>query len=164
MKKLLGCCGIERERIALAHSDMNKPEQFIRSVESFMATIDRLGPIKRDKMVMSKIQSMYDTLQNSRVRWVHGASLRRPNEATYPSDQRNALAFDVTMSDVVAEEFVRARVINLLQESKEVWQLESIAKTLEEENQRILGCLRDLSNEGLISRIFKDRVPFYTMM
>ena len=59
---------------------------------------------------------------------------------------------------------MRARVINLLQESKEVWQLESIAKTLEEENKRILGCLRDLSNEGLISRIFKDRVPFYTMM
>ncbi|MBW2622302.1 MAG: hydrogenase iron-sulfur subunit [Deltaproteobacteria bacterium] len=164
MKKLLDCCGIERERIALAHSDMNKPEQFIRSVESFLATIDDLGPIKRDKMLTGKIRSLYNTLLNSRVRWVHGASLRRPYESTYPADQRNALAFDVTMSDVVAEEFVRSRVISLLQESKEVWQLESIANTLEEENKRIIGCLRDLSSEGLISRIFKDRVPYYTMM
>ena len=76
MKKLLGLCGLERERIALAHSDIIKPDQYVRTVESFRKTIDGLGPIKRDADTQSKLQALYDALQVFRVRWVWGVSLR----------------------------------------------------------------------------------------
>ena len=48
LKKLLSLCGLERERIALAHSDIIKPDQFVTTVESFMKTMAALGPIRRD--------------------------------------------------------------------------------------------------------------------
>ena len=54
---------------------------------------------------------------------------------------------------------------HLYHESKQVMRLEEISKNLEEEQQtNVLHCLKDLSNEGLISRMFKDRVPYYTML
>jgi heterodisulfide reductase subunit A2 len=48
LKKLLALCGLERERIALAHSDITQPEEYINTVESFLKTMDRFGPIQRD--------------------------------------------------------------------------------------------------------------------
>jgi len=164
VKKLLSLCGIERERIALAHADLNNPEQYVVTVESFMAMMDRLGPIERTDQVKEKLRGAYDTLRNSRVRWVLGAGLRRPYEQTYPADQRHALAFDETLSDVVAEEFIRSRVMALLRESGQVMDLEGITRVLEESNKQVvLNSLKELAQEGLISRIFKDRTPFYAM-
>jgi len=165
VKKLLSLCGIERERIALAHGNMSKPEMYVRTVESFLARMDQLGPINRDESTASRIRSMYDTLQNTRVRWILGAGLRRPHEATYPADQRNALAFDESLTGIVAEEFLRTRLTNLLHKSKQVMRLEEISKNLEVEKQTdVLHCLKEMSSEGLISRVFKDRVPYYTML
>ena len=46
LKKLLALCGLERDRIALAHSDITKPERFVDTVESFIKTMDALGPIQ----------------------------------------------------------------------------------------------------------------------
>jgi heterodisulfide reductase subunit A-like polyferredoxin/coenzyme F420-reducing hydrogenase delta subunit len=163
VKKLLSLCGIERTRVALAHADMTKTEQFVRTVNNFMVNMNRLGPINRDEATMEKIQALYDTLRNPRVRWVLGASLRRPYEDHYPSDQRNALAYDDTLSDVLAEEFIRVRVMNLLKSSRKVMQLKEISRSLKAEDRPVADCLKDLTGEGLISLIYKDRTPHYVL-
>ncbi|MBU2548502.1 MAG: hydrogenase iron-sulfur subunit [Proteobacteria bacterium] len=163
VKKMLALCGLDRRRVALAHADLNQPERYVVTVESFLKTLDELGPIDRDEPTRERIQALYDTLNNSRVRWVLGASLRRPWETTYPSDQRNALAYDETLSDVLAEEFVRVRVMNLLKASGKTYRLDDITAALGADKDPVLHCLKDLTNEGMISRIFKDRTPYYTM-
>ncbi|MFH1090137.1 MAG: hydrogenase iron-sulfur subunit, partial [Pseudomonadota bacterium] len=163
IKKLLTLCGIERERITLAHADMNKPDKFAQTVNSFMTVMDRLGPVRRDETTMEKIQALYDTLKNPRVRWVLGAGLRRPYEAHYPADQRNAMAYDETLADVLAEEFIRTRILNLLQNTGRTMQLKEINQTLSTDERQVLHCLKELAGEGIISRIFKDRVPHYLM-
>jgi heterodisulfide reductase subunit A len=163
VKKLLTLCGLERERVALAHADMTKAERFGQTVGSFMATMDELGPINRDEATSERIQAMYDTLQNPRVRWVLGAGLRRPHETHYPADQRNALAYDESLSDVLSEEFVRTRVLNLLKAKKETMHLRDISSALGEDDRPVLHCLRDLAGEGAISLIYKDRTPYYVL-
>ncbi|MEW6262610.1 MAG: hydrogenase iron-sulfur subunit [Thermodesulfobacteriota bacterium] len=164
IKKLLGLCGLERERIALAHTDMNRPERFTQTVAGFMSILERLGPIRRQGLVQERLQALYDTLRNSRVRWVLGAGLRRPYEKHYPADQRNALAYDQTLADVVSEEFIRARVINLLRSAGKVMPLKEISSALAEDESQVSRCLKDLSGEGLISRIYKDRTPYFSVM
>ena len=163
IKKLLQMCGLERDRVALAHADMTKMEQFVKSVNGFMARMDQLGPINRDPDTVERLQAMYDTLRNSRVRWVLGAGLRRPHETHYPADQRNALAYDESLSDVLAEEFIRSRVLNLLKANKEVMQLREISKSLKEDDRPVLQCLKELAGEGSISLIYKDRTPYYLL-
>jgi heterodisulfide reductase subunit A-like polyferredoxin len=162
IKKLFSLIGIERERIALAHADLNKPDEYIKTIESFTASMDRLGPIKRDAEMETKIQDLYDTLKNPRVRWVLGASLRRPWETSYPADQRNAMAYDETLTDILMEEFIRVRIVNLLKQKKQVLNLDELTKSLGEERRMVQSCLSELSKEGVISRIFKDRVPYFT--
>ncbi|MBN1847691.1 MAG: hydrogenase iron-sulfur subunit [Deltaproteobacteria bacterium] len=163
IKKLFSLIGLERDRIALAHADFNKPDEYVKTVNSFISRIDQLGPIQRDSEMKAKIQDLYDTLKNPRVRWVLGASLRRPWETTYPADQRNAMAYDETLSDVVMEEFIRTRIVNLLKHKKQVINLDEITHALGEERRKIQSCLTELSKEGMISRIFKDRMPYYTI-
>jgi len=163
IKKILALCGLERGRIALSHADMNEPEKFVTTVQSFMNTLDRLGPINRDEPTMERLQALYGTLRNPRVRWVLGAGLRRPHETVYPADQRNARAYDQSLSDIVAEEFIRVRIMNLLNTSKQNMRLKEISAALREDEQQLLHCLKDLTSEGMISRIFKDRTPHYAM-
>jgi len=163
IKKLLELCGLERERIALAHGDLNDPLQFSRTVDTFVSLIDRLGPIKRDPKTQAKIQALYDTLHNARARWVLGASLRRPWETTYPTDQRHAMEYDMTLTDVITEEFCRTRITNLLKQEGRVMRLEEVVEALKVEKNRAVTCLKDLSSEGIVSRIFKDRVPHYSI-
>jgi heterodisulfide reductase subunit A2 len=163
VKKLLSLIGLERDRIALAHTDLNRPEQFVHTVNSFVSHMDRLGPIKRDEKMQAKIRDLYDTLKNPRVRWVLGASLRRPWETSYPTDQRNALAHDETLTDVLAEEFLKTRVVNLLKTQPRVHDLNDITQALKEDRGEISRCLSDLAKEGMISRIYKDRTPYYAM-
>ena len=47
IKKLSSFSGFDRRRIALAHVDLNHPEQYIASVESFIQQINALGPIEK---------------------------------------------------------------------------------------------------------------------
>jgi len=164
IKKLLELSGLQRERISLAHGDLNDPLQFARTVDTFVSTIDRLGPIQRNPQTEGKIQALYDTLHNPRVRWVLGASLRRPWETSYPTDQRNAMEYDMTLSDVVTEEFCRTRIANLLKKEARVMQLEEVVEALKVDKKRAVACLKDMSSEGLVSRIFKDRVPYYSLL
>jgi len=164
IKKLLGHCGIERERIALAHADMNNPQQFAVTVANFIKHMDRLGPIVRNTTTVERLQALYDTLRNSRVRWVLGVGLRRPYEKNYPADQRHALAYDETLNDVLAEEFVKVRVVNLLRSAGKVMKLDEVTEALDAGNQAIVGAIKELTNEGQISRVFKDRTPYYVLL
>lgn len=164
IKNLLQLSGLERERISLAHGDLNDPLQFARTVDTFVSTIDRLGPIKKDPMTLAKLQALYDTLHNARVRWVLGASLRRPWETSYPTDQRHAMDYDMTLTDVITEEFCRTRISNLLKQEARVMRMEEVVEALKVENKQAVECLKDLSREGIISRIFKDRVPYYSLL
>ncbi len=163
VKKLLSLCGLERERITLAHSDLNRPEEYIHTVESFQAVMDRLGPIRRDARTKNMLAALYETLKNPRVRWVLGVSLRRPWDTKYPGDQRNALTYDQTVMDIVKEEFFRARVTVLLQEQSRFLNLGEITAVLGEEEDRTYNCLKELAGVGVVSRIFKNRTPYYSL-
>ncbi|MBF0524792.1 MAG: hydrogenase iron-sulfur subunit [Deltaproteobacteria bacterium] len=163
IKKLLSLVGIDRQRISLAHTDLNNPGQYVKTVESFVSLMDKLGPIRRDDDMKARLKAVYDTLNNARVRWVLGASLRRPWETAYPTDQRNAIAYDVTLSDVLTEEFVRTEIVNFMRDQRKVFELKEIVQSLKEEKQQVLDCLKDLVGEGIITRIFKDRTPYYTL-
>jgi heterodisulfide reductase subunit A2 len=163
LKKLLSIIGLERDRIALAHIDLNQPAQLARTVNRFMEMMDTIGPIVRNDVMKTRIQDLCDTLKSSRVRWVLGTCLRRPWETTYPGDQRNALAFDETFSDVVMEEYLRTRLVNHLRRTGKVLHLNDILVSTGEEKKHVLNCLKELMDEGLISRTYKDRVPYFAL-
>ncbi len=163
MKKLLALCGIERERIALAHSDITKPDQYVRTVESFIETVDDLGPMLRKADSQSKLKALYDALHVYRVRWVLGVSLRRPWETTYPMHMPNPEAYDNTLTEILTEEFFRARVKNLLRQYGKSLQLHDIAQALGVEEERAYDYLKDMGYEGLISIVFVNRTPYYDL-
>jgi heterodisulfide reductase subunit A2 len=161
LKKLLSLCGLERERIALAHSDITKPDQFVSTVESFMKTMTQLGPINRNTEIQSKLQAIYDALKVSRVRWVLGVSLRRPWETAYPSHMPNPAAYDHTLTDILTEEFFRARVSNLMRQQGKLLQLQDITEALEVDETQAHEYLKDMGYEGQISISFVNRTRFY---
>jgi heterodisulfide reductase subunit A len=161
LKKLLSLCGLERERIALAHSDITKPEQFVSTVESFMKTMAALGPIQRDAEIRSKLQALYDALHVSRVRWVLGVSLRRPWETAYPSHMPNPAAYDHTLTEILTEEFFRARVKNLMKQKGKLLQLNDITQALGVDEAQAHEYLKDMGYEGLIAISFVNRTRFY---
>jgi heterodisulfide reductase subunit A len=161
LKKLLSLCGLERERIALAHSDIIKPEQFVSTVESFIRTMAALGPINRDAEMQSKLQALYDALKVSRVRWVLGVSLRRPWEMAYPSHMPNPAAYDHTLTEILTEEFFRARVKNLMRQKGKLLQLQDITGALGVDEAQAHEYLKDMGYEGLISISFVNRTRFY---
>ncbi len=163
MKKLLALCGFDRRRIALAHADLNEPEEYIATVESFVGLMAQLGPIERNQENREKLQGLYGTVNNARVRWVLGASLRRPWEEVYPGNQRNALTFDKDFMGVISEEFIRARVANLLASEPRPFQLEELADTLHEDEAPVMESLREMVGEGVIGRMHKDGVAQYVL-
>jgi len=163
VKKLLGLSGFDRRRIALAHADLNLPEQYINTVESFANLINQLGPIVRTPENLEKLSGIYDTVNNPRVRWVLGASLRRPWEDVYPGNQRSAMAYDKDLMGVVREEFLKARLTRKLKEEKRPLPLSELAASLQEDNQKMMESLREMVAEGAISRQHKDGVAHYSL-
>ncbi len=164
IKKLLGLCGLDRQRIALAHVDLNQPKQYIRTVNSFAALIDKLGPVKRDPLTLSRLQGLYDTVSNARVRWVLGAGLRRPWEEPYPGDQRNAMLFDKSFMDIVNEEYIGVRITHqLLRRQTNPMVLDELSQVLCEEKSKIIAKLREMISEGSITRIHKDGIAHYAI-
>ena len=161
LKKLLSLCGLERERIALAHSDITQPDRFVTTVESFMKTMATLGPIVRDAEIQSRLQALYDALQVSRVRWVLGVSLRRPWETAYPSHMPNPAAYDHTLTEILTEEFFRARVKNLMRQQGKLLQLNDITQALGVDEVQAHEYLKDMGYEGLIAISFVNRNRFY---
>jgi len=161
LKKLLSLCGLERERIALAHSDITQPDRFVTTVESFIKTMAALGPIVRETEIQSRLQSLYDALQVSRVRWVLGVSLRRPWETAYPSHMPNPAAYDHTLTQILTEEFFRARVKNLMRQQGRLLQLHDITQALGADEAQAHEYLKDMGYEGLIAISFVNRNRFY---
>ncbi len=163
VKKLLHLCGFDRRRIALAHADLNEPREYIETVESFLGMVADLGPIERTPENLEKLQGIYDTVNNPRVRWVLGASLRRPWEEVYPGNQRNALTFDRDLTGIVSEEFIRARVAKVLQREQKPLPLRQLAQTIKEDEDQVRESLREMVAEGAIGRVHKDGVAHYVM-
>jgi len=163
IKKLLQFGGFDRRRIALAHSDLNEPEEFIRTVEAFVHTIADLGPIEQTPDNQEKLKALYATVNNPRVRWVIGATLRRPWEDVYPGDQRNALAFDKDLVGILMEEYLRARVTNVLQTENRPLKLQDLAGTIQEEPQRVMESLHEMVAEGLVGRLHMDGIAHFVM-
>ena len=161
LKKLLSLCGLARERLALAHSDITKPDQFVSTVESFIKTMAALGPIPRDAKTGSKLKALYDVLHVSRVRWVLGVSLRRPWETSYPSHMPNPAAYDRTLAEILTEEFFRGRVKNLMRQKGKLLQLNDITQALEVEEAQAHEYLKEMGDEELISISFVNRTCVY---
>jgi hypothetical protein len=161
LNKLLALCGVERDRIALAHSDITQPDQYVKTVASFLKTMDRLGPIQRDPDTQSKLKALYDALHTYRVRWVLGVSLRRPWETTYPMHMPNPTAYDQTLTEILTEEFFRAGVTNLFRQRGRSLQLPDIAQALSVDEERAYEYLKDMGHEGLISIVFINRNRYY---
>ncbi len=163
LKKLLALAGLERERIALAHADITKPEQYVRTVEGFVQTVDGLGPIRRDGETQARLKALYDALHVYRVRWVLGVSLRRPWETTYPMHMPNPEAYDKTLTEILTEEFFRARVKEFLRRRGKSLQLHDIAGALGVEEDQAYDYLKDMGYEGQINIVFVNRQPYYDL-
>lgn len=163
IKKLLALCGLDRRRIALAHADLNQPEQYIRAAEGFTRLIAELGPVQRDHLTMERLQGLYDTVNHARVRWVLGANLRRPWEEVYPGDQRNAMAFDKSFLELVNEEFLGVRMTQLLRAQRRPMVMQEISLILKEQESKLVGKLREMVSEGILTRTHKEGVPYYSL-
>ncbi len=119
VKKLLTMCGIDRRRIALAHADLNKPEEFATAVENFARTIESIGPVAKDPDTVKKLQCMYELLKkNSRIRHLISVNLRQPCEDNYRGDQITDSEYEREFNEALAEEFLRTRIISLLNSEK----------------------------------------------
>ncbi|RPH87507.1 MAG: hydrogenase iron-sulfur subunit, partial [Desulfobacteraceae bacterium] len=163
LKKLLELAGLDRRRIALAHVDLNKPEDYIAVVESFIKLINELGPIDRTPPIQKKLQGIYATVNNPRVRWVLGATLRRPWEEVYPGNQRNAMAFDKDFLGILKEEWMKARIANLLSTDKRFFDLKELSQSLKATKEDIMVGLQEMVKEGAISRVHKEGIAQYVM-
>ena len=97
----------------------------------------------------------------SRVRWVLGVSLRRPWETAYPSHMPNPAAYDHTLTEILTEEFFRARVKNLMRQQGKLLQLNDITQALGVDEVQAHEYLKDMGYEGLIAISFVNRNRFY---
>ena len=120
------------------------------------------GPhCQRDAETQSRLQALYDTLHVYRVRWVLGVSLRRPWETAYPSHMPNPAAYDHTLTEILTEEFFRARVKNLMRSQGKLLQLNDITQALGVDEAQAHEYLKDMGYEGLIAISFVNRTRFY---
>lgn len=164
IKKLLSLCGIDRRRIALAHADLNRPKDFIRTIESFTQTLASIGPIAKTDENQKKLQALYDLIKyNTRVRHLISASLRRPWEESYRGEQVHALDYDRDFSDVLGEEFLQQRLTQLLQNQDKAFRLDEIAAQLNEDEQQIADCLWEMIYSGQIEYVYKNHIPIYSL-
>ncbi len=122
-----------------------------------------MGPIEQTPDNQEKLKALYATVNNPRVRWVIGATLRRPWEDVYPGDQRNALAFDKDLVGILMEEYLRARVTNVLQTENRPLKLQDLAGTIQEEPQRVMESLHEMVAEGLVGRLHMGGIAHFVM-
>ena len=164
MKKLFSLCGFNRSRITVAHADLNNPEEFIKTVESFARMIKSLGPIEKTPENQGKLESIYRLVKsNIRVRHLLSCGLRRPWEKTYRGDQRFALQYD--REDFILalkEEFLKSRLEGVfLGAKKQPFDLDELKIATSEEKHNVLEQLTELVSEGIVRVKYKDGKPFY---
>lgn len=164
IKKLLNLCGFDRNRIALAHADLNHPQDFVRTVDSFTRMIAAMGPLIRNQEEQSKMDAIYHLVRdNTRVRHLLSAGLRRPGETTYRGDQRHALEYDRDFSAVLAEEFLQQRVLLLMQAAKGPFNLDQLTGRLHADPNQVASCLWDMVQSGLIDFSHRNREAVYCL-
>ena len=164
IKKTMTLCGFDRRRIALAHADLNKPEEFIDTVESFTRTIDALGPIVKTPENQSKLDAMYDLLKyNTRIRHLLSVSLRRPWEDTYRGDQRYGLDYDRDFSAAMAEEFMQHRLLGVLRQSQRRFNLNELAGILKEDQGQVAESLWEMIHNGVIDFAHENHEALYAL-
>lgn len=164
IKKLLTMSGFDRRRISLAHADLNKPEDFIRTVESFSKTINDIGPIPKTPKNQSKLDAMYDLIKNNtRIRHLISAGLRRPWEDAYRGDQRHALDYDRDFTAALTEEFLQHRLIQIMKKDQRPFKLGELAGILNEDQQQLVNCLWEMVNSGTIDFSHVNREAVYAL-
>lgn len=164
IKKLLSLCGFDRQRIALAHADLNRPQDFVRTIDSFTRTIAAMGPMVRSQEDQSKIDALYHLIKyNTRVRHLLSAGLRRPGEHSYRGDQRHALEYDRDFSAVLTEEFLQQRLLLLMQSAKGPFNLDQLTGKLQEDPNQVATCLWEMVRNGLINFSHKNREAIYML-
>ncbi|KJS32877.1 MAG: hypothetical protein VR64_04925 [Desulfatitalea sp. BRH_c12] len=164
IKKLLSLSGFQRERIALAHADLNRPEDFVRTVDSFTRTIAAMGPMVRTPEDQAKVDALYDLIKhNTRVRHLLSAGLRRPGEDTYQGDQRHALDYDRDFSAVLAEEFLQQRLLQVFRAAKGPFNLDELTGRLHEDPNQVATCLWEMVQNGQIGFTHKNHEAVYAL-
>jgi heterodisulfide reductase subunit A-like polyferredoxin/coenzyme F420-reducing hydrogenase delta subunit len=164
IKKVLALCGFDRRRIAIAHADLNKPDEFVRTVDNFTRMIAALGPIEKTPLNLSKLQAMYDLLKyNTRVRHLISAGLRRPWEDAYRGDQRHALDYDRDFSAVLSEEFLQQRLLHLLREGGRPFKLQELAAEVHEDEVQVVEVLWDMVTTGRVEFRHKESETLYAL-
>ncbi len=164
IKKLLSLSGFDKRRIALAHADLNRPEAFIRTVESFSHAIKTLGPIERTPNNLSKLKTLYNMARdNSRVRHLLSAGLRRPWEDVYRGDQRHALEYDRDFTAVLVEEYMQQRLIDVMQNERRPLRINELATALHEDERRVASCLMGMVSDGMLHFSHKEREAYYAL-
>ncbi len=164
MKKLFLLCGFDRNRITIAHADLNQPEEFIKTVDSFSKMITALGPIEKSPANQEKLESIYRLVKyNSRIRLLLSAGLRRPWENTYRGDQRFALQYDrEDFITAVKEELVKSRLEGIFLTSKtQPFDIDHLKELICEEKQQVLSQLSEMVSEGTISVRYQKGKPYY---
>lgn len=164
IKKIMTLCGFDRRRIALAHADLNKPEEFIRTVESFNKTIAALGPIAKTPENQSKLDAMYDLIKyNTRVRHLLSVSLRRPWEETYRGDQRHVLDYDRDFSAALTEEFLQHRILQVFRDTRKAYRVNELVGILHEDQGQVVASLWELINNGVVDMSHENREAVYAL-
>ncbi len=164
IKKTMTLCGFDRRRIALAHADLNKPEEFIETVESFSRTIEALGPIEKSPENQNKLDAMYDLLKfNTRIRHLLSVSLRRPWEDTYRGDQRHGLDYDRDFSAALAEEFMQHRILGLFRRTQKRFKVNELAGILQEDQVQVAESLWEMIHNGVIDFAHENHEAVYAL-
>ncbi|MEN6441522.1 MAG: hydrogenase iron-sulfur subunit [Syntrophobacter sp.] len=162
MKKLLGMSGLERQRISLGYVEVNEPDVFVRMVESFLSEVDRMKPIDRGENSRKLLLAAHSTLHRPRMRWVLGASLRRPSEPRFPGNQLNAVDFDEVVQEVLEEEYLAARIVGALDGTRSLNPPE-IAGALGERPIIVSKALGSLVEEGRVICEYRAPYPLFSL-
>jgi heterodisulfide reductase subunit A-like polyferredoxin/coenzyme F420-reducing hydrogenase delta subunit len=164
IKKLLTLCGFNRERIAIAHADLNHPEEFIKTVDSFTRTIASMGPIPRSSGNQSKLDALYELIKyNTRVRHLLSAGLRRPWEDSYQGDQRHALDYDRDYSAVLREEFLQQRLLQVMRKTRKPFNLDELTVQVHVNQEQVASCLWDMVQSGVVDFSHKNHQAVYML-
>ena len=164
IKKLLNLSGFDRRRIALAHADLNQPEAFAATVDSFTRTVAAMGPIERTPENVGRLRAMYSLIkENSRVRHLISAGLRRPWEDSYRGDQRHALDYDRDFTLALTEEFLQQRLMHVFNKRRRPFRLNELAVELQEQESKLMEVLRDMIYSGAVEMSHENREVVFTM-
>ncbi|MBW1615200.1 MAG: hydrogenase iron-sulfur subunit [Deltaproteobacteria bacterium] len=164
IKKLFTISGIDRRRIALAHTDIKRVENFAVIIDHFVKTIENLDPIRRTASIEAKLNCIYDVIKyNSRIRHMIASSLRLPYEHNYRGDDTQVLDYDKDLTKALREEFLKTRIKYLFKTEKAIFTLDDLEKILDEEKKDISKSLMELIEEALIGCEYKEREPLFSI-